>query len=147
MNNTSPDPWNFPNIYKNMAAPNGKCSIVFSELSEIAMGAPLKGICYLISGNRKTKICDHAGGPIIWDETSNRVALPVWTPSRKQQIGILDINNQTLTLFTKEFSVLHLTKFQNNTLSGIDSPLHKSTALNFDLSAEEIALTKKFNFD
>ena len=147
MNNTYPDPWNFSNTDKNMVAPNGKYSVTFSELSEIAMGEPLKGICYLILGNRKIKICDHAGGPIIWNEAGDCIALPVWTRNRKQQIGILDINSQTLTLFRNEFNVLHLKKFQNNMVSGIDSPLHKSNTLNFDLSVEEIALTKKFNFE
>ena len=55
MNNTYPDPWNFSNTDKNMVAPNGKYSVTFSELSEIAMGAPLKGICYLIFGKQKNK--------------------------------------------------------------------------------------------
>ncbi|KAA5535625.1 hypothetical protein F0460_07540 [Paenimyroides baculatum] len=147
MNNMYPDPWNFSNTDKNMVAPNGKYSVTFSELSEIAMGGPLKGICYLILGSRKIKICDHAGGPIIWNEAGDCLALPVWTRNRKQQIGILDINSQTQTLFRNEFNVLHLKKFQNNMVSGIDSPLHKSNTLNFDLSIAEISYVKELFFD
>lgn len=146
MNSLYPDPWNFSNTDKNMTSPDGKFRTAFYELSEIAMGAPLKGICYLITGNRKNSVSDMAGGPIVWNESSNRFAIPVWTKNRRQQLGIIDINSQTLTLFSKEFSVLHLKKFKNNKVSGIDSPLHNCTTFDFDISIEQILYVKQLFF-
>lgn len=143
MNNEYPNPWNFSNINKNLLSPNGKYKIEFGELYEIAMGAPIGGECYLIYANKKFKLNDRSGGPVIWNDESNKIALPIWTKQKNQKISIVDITNLTITIFKKEFRVLHFGKFLNNNLFGIDSPIYMTTKLNFDTDKEEVETIKQ----
>ena len=143
MNNDYPNPWNFSNIDKNLLSPNGKYKIEFGELYEIAMGAPIGGKCYLIYENKKLKLNDWCGGPIIWNETNKKVALPLWTKQRNQKIAIVDITVLNITIFKKEFRVLHFNKFLDNHLFGIDSPIYMTAKLNFDIDKEEIETIKQ----
>ncbi|TGN29498.1 hypothetical protein [Empedobacter tilapiae] len=143
MNNEYPNPWNFSNIDKNLLSPNGKYKIEFRELYEIAMGAPIGGECYLIYDDKKLKLNDWSGGPIIWNDTSDKIALPIWTKQRNQKISIVDINNLTITTFKNEFRVLHFSKFIDKNLLGIDSPIYMTTKLNFDIDKEEVETIKQ----
>ena len=102
------------------------------------MGAPIGGSCYLYQKNKKIKISNWAGGPVIWDETSTRLALPLWTSERKQQIGILDLINSTLTIYQQPFRVLQLSHFDDRYIIGIDSPIYQSKAVHFDYTKEVI---------
>ena len=142
MNIEYPNPWNFSNIGKNLLSPNGKYKIEFGELDEIAMGAPIGGECYLLFENKKIKLNGWCGGPIIWNETNEKIALPIWTKNRNQKIAIVDVFNFTITTFKKEFRVLHFSKFIDNNLLGIDSPIYMTTKLNFDVLNEEIETLK-----
>lgn len=143
MNNEYPNPWNFANIDKNLLSPNGKYKIEFGELYEIAMGAPISGECYLILDDKKLKLNDCCCGPIIWNNSSNKIALPIWTKQRNQKISIVDVTNLTITTFKKEFRVLHFNNFLDNYLFGIDSPIYRRTTLNFDIEKEEIETIKE----
>ena len=143
MNNEYPNPWNFSNIDKNLLSPNGKYKIEFGELYEIAMGAPIGGECYLIYDDKKIKLNDWSGGPIIWNEINEKIALPIWTKQRNQKIAIVDLANLTITTFKKEFRVLHFNKFLDNNLFGIDSPIYMTAKLNFDIDKEEIETIKQ----
>ncbi len=138
MSNEYPNPWNFSNDDNNLLSPNGKYKIEFGTLREIGMGAPIGGECYLMYDNNKLKLNDWCGGPIIWNETNDKIALPIWTKQRNQKIAIVDIANLTITIFKKEFSVLHFYEFLDNNLFGIDSPIYKKSELIFDISKEEI---------
>lgn len=142
MNIEYPNPWNFSNIDKNLLSPNGKYKIEFVDLYEIAMGGPIGGECYLLFENKKIKLNGFCGGPIIWNETNEKIALPIWTKNRNQKIAIVDAFNFTITTFKKEFSVLHFSKFIDNNLIGIDSPIYMTTKLNFDILKEEIETIK-----
>ncbi len=143
MNNEYPNPWNFSNIDKNLLSPNGEYKIEFGELYEIAMGAPIGGECYLMHENKKLKLNEWCGGPIIWNESSYKIALPIWTKLRNQKISIVDINNQTITTFKKEFRVLHFKKFIDNNLFGLDSPIYMTTQLNFNIDKEDVETIKR----
>lgn len=143
MSNEYPNPWNFSNIDKNLLSLNGKYKIEFGELYEIAMGAPICGECYLISDTKKLKLYDWCGGPVIWNETNEKIALPIWTKQRNQKIAIVDLVHLTITTFKKEFRVLHFNKFLENKLFGIDSPIYKAVTLNFDINKEEIETIKQ----
>ncbi|MBB6004025.1 hypothetical protein [Arcicella rosea] len=146
MSSDYPNPWNFSNIDKNLLSPNGKYKIEFGELYEMAMGAPIAGECYLIFDDKKIKINEWTGGPVIWNETSGKIALPIWTKNRNQKISIVDINNLTITTYKKEFRVLHFNKFEENKLSGIDSPFYMTTKLNFDINKEEVETIKQIKY-
>ena len=143
MNYEYPNPWNFSNIDKNLLSPNGKYKIEFGELYEIAMGAPIGGECYLIYENKKLKLNDWCGGPIIWNETNEKIALPIWTKQRNQKIAIVDLAHLTITTFKKEFRVLHFKKFLDNNLFGNESPIYMTATLNFDIDKEEIETIKQ----
>lgn len=107
------------------------------------MGAPISGECYLILDDKKLKLYDCCCGPIIWNNSSNKIALPIWTKQRNQKISIVDVTNLTITTFKKEFRVLHFNNFLDNYLFGIDSPIYRRTTLNFDIEKEEIETIKK----
>ncbi|MGQ8867956.1 hypothetical protein [Myroides sp. TSA_177.3] len=138
MINTYPNPWNFSNTDLNLISPNQQYKIEYGDLYEIAMGAPIGGSCYLYQKNKKIKISNWAGGPVIWDETSTRLALPLWTSERKQQIGIFDLINSTLTIYQQPFRVLQLSHFDDRYIIGIDSPIYQSKAVHFDYTKEVI---------
>ena len=142
MNREYPNPWDFSNTDQNLRSPNGEYRLEFGELNEIAMGAPIGGPCYLIFEDKKIKINDWAGGPVIWNNTSDKVALPIWTKNRNQKISIVNIANMTITLFKKEFRVLHLDKFDGELIFGVDSPIYMTTELSFDIDREEIEIVK-----
>jgi hypothetical protein len=142
MNNEYPNPWNFSNTDKNLFSKNGKYKVEFGALHEIAMGAPIGGECYLIYDEKKFNLNDFCGGPIIWNETNEKIALPIWTKQKKQKIAIVDLVSLTITTFKKEFRVLHFNQFIDNNLFGIDSPIYMTATVNFDLSKEAIETIK-----
>ncbi len=143
MNNRYPNPWNFSNTDKNMLSPNGKYRVEFNKLYEIAMGGLIGGECYLIYEDKKIKISDFCGGPIIWNEDSNKIALPIWTNKRSQKISVVDISNLTITTFKKEFMVILFDKFIGNKLFGIVSSTYRTKEINFDINNEEIEIIKQ----
>ncbi|MFN5307912.1 MAG: hypothetical protein ACK5C0_00485 [Candidatus Kapaibacterium sp.] len=145
MNNEYPNPWNFSNIDKNLISPNGHYSVEFGELNEIAMGAPIGGECYLNFDNLKYKLNEWCAGPIIWNNLSTKIALPIWTKNRNQKIEIVDISEMKITTYKREFRVLQFHSFVHNLLQGIDSPIYMTRTLYFDVDKEEIEKTKKLN--
>ena len=51
---TYPNPWNFDNTNKNLESVNGSYKVVYSELNEIGMGAPIGGMCFIeLNKNRR----------------------------------------------------------------------------------------------
>lgn|SRR5690606_35005976 len=147
MINDYPNPWDFSNSDKNLISPNQNGKIVFAELSEIAMGAPISGQSFLVIDDTIVKINGCTGGPVIWNESGDKVALPIWTKNRKQKIAIVNLNNLTITTFKKVFSVIHFKRFSDTTLSGIDSPIYKTSSFDFDLNNENIESVKKLTDD
>jgi hypothetical protein len=112
-----PDPWQFQNTDKALVSPDGSQKLVYYDLSEIAMGAPIGGPCFLESdGHPKIKINDWCAGPPVWEKAGRLLAVPIWTRNAEsgitQRIGIVDTHKLTLTVFKKKFRVLdsvHLT--------------------------------------
>lgn len=138
MNNIYPNPWNFSNSDKNLTSPNKKYRIEYSDLYEIAMGAPIGGECFLISNETKMKLSDFCGGPIIWNQESSKIALPIWTKNRDQKIGIYDFENKTITLYKRIFRVLQFDSFIENKLTGIDSPIFQTEKFEINTKTEII---------
>lgn len=145
MNNEYPNPWDFSNVDKNLVSPNGLYKIEFGELNEIAMGAPIGGECFLNFDNLKYKLNEWCAGPIIWNNLSTKIALPSWTKNRNQKIEIVDIVEMKIKTYKREFRVLQFHSFVDNLLQGIDSPIHMTKTLYFDLDKEIIEKTKKLN--
>jgi hypothetical protein len=145
MNSEYPNPWDFSNIDKNLISSNGLYKIEFGELSEIAMGAPIGGECFLKLDNLKFRLNKWCAGPVIWNNLSTKIALPTWTKNRSQKIEIADIEKKIITTYKREFRVLKFQSFIDNLLQGIDSPIHMTRTLYFDIDKEEIEKTREIS--
>jgi hypothetical protein len=145
MTNSYPNPWDFSNNHNDLVSPDGQFRIEFGELSEIAMGAPVGGECFLVyPDNSKVKLSDWAGGPVVWQIQGGKVAFPVWTRAREQKIAVADINARTLTIYSHTFRVLDMKTFDQGIITGLDSPIHRTTAIDFDTTKENIEKVKQF---
>lgn len=144
MTNSYPKPWDFSNEDKNLVSPDGQYQIEYDKLSEIAMGAPIGGECFLVGPeDSKLKLSDWAGGPVVWETQGRRVAFPVWTRARRQKIAIVDIEAKTLSIYAETFRVLDLHTFENNIVQGQDSPVYLTAQVRFDTSKEKIEKVKQ----
>lgn len=141
MNSTYPNPWDFTNNDENLKSPDGKFKVEYKDFGEIAMGGPIRGSYEISLNGRLLKLVDSGGGPIVWNDACNKIAIPVWTKNRRQKIAVFDITSQTLTLYKKEFSVLHLSQFEGNIINGINSPVYKPVAVHFEIGTESIEKT------
>lgn len=140
---TYPNPWNFHNTDKTLISVDNYHKVVYYDLSEIAMGAPIGGQCFLeTSDKKKVKIHDCCGGPPAWETSGQLVAIPIWIrkpfKGTVQQIGVLDSRNMELKIFKKIFRVLDIRSFDIATIYGYDSPVHKTETVTFDIEKEKI---------
>lgn len=131
------NPWDFPNINTNGEVGESRGTLEYSNLKEIAMGAPLGGTCKLSSNNlQNTLVGKWCGGPAIWSRNGQKVAIPIWERSflrgTFQRIGIVDLQKQTLTKYKKKFNVLDLRSFRGKTIIGFESPIRKMKPVEFD---------------
>lgn len=139
----TPNPWNFHNTDKTLVSPDHLYKLVYYDLNEIAMGAPLGGSCFLERDDfRKIKIHDWCGGPPVWEATGQLFAIPIWTRSllkgTVQHIGIVDLDVMELKIFAKTFRVLDLCSFDATIISGFDSPIYHTESVSFDIKQEKI---------
>ncbi|TRW22852.1 hypothetical protein FMM05_16495 [Flavobacterium zepuense] len=136
------DPWNFHNSDKGLISPNGLYKVIYHNLNEIAMGAPLGGKCFLeIGENQKFKINDWCAGPPVWDVSGHYLAIPVWMKvafrGTIQKMGVLDLNTLELTIFSKTFKVLDLHSFDGKIIKAINSPVFKPADVIFNIENEK----------
>ena len=145
---TYPNPWDFNNTDKKLASADNSHKLVYYDLNEIAMGAPIGGQCFLeANDNKKVKIHDWCGGPPAWETDGQLIAIPIWRrkflKGTVQQIGIVDIRAMKLTIFAKTFGVLDLHSFDKTIICGYDSPIHNTKTVTFDIGREKIETTIK----
>ena len=143
MTDTHPNPWDFHNTDKALFSSDNFHKVVYYNLREIAMGAPIGGQCFLESADKKKiKIHDWCGGPPVWETNGQLIAIPIWTrkflKGTVQQIGILDTNTMEFKIFAKTFRVLDLRSFDRTIIFGYDSPIYETTTINFDIRNEKI---------
>jgi len=138
-----PNAWDFLNENSNGLNNDEKAILEYSDLNEIGMGGPLRGICRIkINENKNILIGNNCGGPTIWTRNGLKIAIPIWEKSffsgTFQRIGIVDLKKQTLTKYKKKFRVLDLRSFSGNLILGIDSPIHRMKTVKFDYENEQI---------
>lgn len=138
-----PNAWDFPNENSNGQQNEKKATLEYYNLNEVGMGAPLSGKCKVkFNDKKKVMIPENCGGPAIWTRNGQKIALPIWDRSffggTFQRIGIVDLENQTLTKYKKKFRVLDLRSFSAKNIVGFDSPIHKIKKLEFDYGNEPI---------
>ncbi|MGN6398459.1 MAG: hypothetical protein ACTHMI_23005 [Mucilaginibacter sp.] len=142
MNDSNLTPWDFPNINQAPLSADNIYKIIYHDLDEIAMGAPLGGQCFLETADEKIFIYKWCGGPSIWESGGLLAAIPIWTrkllKGTVQQIGIIDTKEMVLKIFSKTFRVLDLHSFDKKTIHGYDSPIYNRTSITFDIEAEKI---------
>jgi len=145
MTTSNSTPWNFSNEDKNLFSPNGHYRLEYGVLSEIAMGAPVGGNCFLVyPDHSKRKLHDRAGGPAVWETAGFRVALPVWTVRRDQRLAVADLDARTLTIYAQKFRVLALQTFDQGLIAGQDSPIHLMATVRFDTAKEPVEQVEQF---
>lgn len=135
--------WDFENESSAAISSNGKDRIIFEDIHEIAMGAPLTGKAFWVnSNNEKLLINQSCGVPPIWNSEGNKCAIPIWTKKlfkgTGQKIGIVHIENKELTVFRKTFEVIELHAFNGNVIHAINSLMHKPKSLIFNIKKEKI---------
>ncbi|KGO91272.1 hypothetical protein [Flavobacterium subsaxonicum] len=140
MNNTKIDPWNFDSAYP---SPDNTHTVTYSDLEEMAIGAPLNGQCFLHFPNgRSIKLGGWCGGPPVWEPDGKRFALPLW--KRKifvgtvQQLAIIDVTSLEMKIYNKIFSVLDVQSFIKNIIKGCNTPLNKCEPVLFDIEKEKV---------
>jgi len=143
MKNTYPNPWDFHNTDNKLVSADNYHKVVYYNLNEIAMGAPIGGQCFLENlDKKKVKIHDWCGGPPAWETEGQLIAIPIWTrkflKGTVQQIGVLDTINMELKIFSKTFRVLDIRSFDKTIIYGYDSPIHKTKTVTFDIEKEKI---------
>ncbi len=148
MTETYPNPWNFQNSDKKLISADNIHKVVYENLKEIAMGAPIGGKCFIEKDNgQKIKINNWCAGPPVWETEGQLLAIPIWTrkffKGTVQQIGIVNLITKELKIFSKTFKVLDLCSFEKGMIYGYDSPIHKKRAVNFDTEKEKIDKTIK----
>ena len=141
-----PNAWDFPIENSNGLKNENKAVLQYSKLNEIAMGAPIGGICELTTSRLNKFVIDKwCSGPAIWNEDGLKVAIPIWDNSlfkgTFQRIGIVDLKKYTLTKYKKKFRVLDLKTFNNNLIKGFDSPVHRMKTVEFEIKNEPIKTT------
>ena len=134
MKKSSGNPWNFHLAYP---SPDNQHKIEYQNVGEIAMSAPHGGSCILYVHGKKYEPDAHFGGPALWNSESDKIAIPLWTRSRNQKLAIIDIKKMTLAISAKNFRVIQLEDFQENLISGIDSPIYKTEKIEFELELED----------
>jgi hypothetical protein len=143
MNDTLSTPWDFQNNHKKAYSSDNFHNVVYYNLNEIAIGAPIGGECYLETKDKqKIRIHDWCGGPPAWEIDGKCVAIPIWTrklfKGTVQQIGVVDTKRKELRIYLQTFTVLDLRSFDKGVIYGYDSPIHKTTTLTFDTQKEKI---------
>ena len=122
-------------------SPDGLHCAVFSEGTEVAMGAPTMGKLKVISENKIRVISESAAASMVWSSDSEYLAFSEWKRNKKQSLGVYRISEGRVDRSPDEFSVLELRKFKEGKVFGVDSPIHqpRSFALEYSTQAEQVA--------
>jgi hypothetical protein len=134
------DPWNFPNEF---TSPSGQQCLRYNSLGEFSQGSPLNGECFwVLPDSLPVQLPGIYGGPPVWNDTGQRVALPLWQPSMlggtKQHLAVLDTQSRRLVVFQQSLQVLHLHAFNGLLVTGLDSPVYNPKPLLFNLETAAI---------
>lgn len=138
-----PNPWDFQNTDKELISPDNVQKLIYGEMIEIGMGAPIGGSCFLETANKdKIPIPKHCGGPPAWETEGQLVAVPIWSRTVLKgtiaQIGVVDTGSKELRIFAKTFRVLDLRSFHKNTIYGYDSPIYMPKTIAFNIESEKV---------
>ena len=115
-----------------MTSPDGAVTARIDDAGEIAMGAPTSGDLHLSNGMS----FERCNPSITWSDDSRYLAVPQWTPDRKQRLLVVSVERRTAGFLGGTFRVLELHSFEGGVVRGIDSPIYQPCAI--ELGIEEI---------
>ncbi len=113
-----------------MASPDGTSVAEMKDAYEIAMGGPTQGSLELSNG-MKLECCSPS---IQWSADSQFLAVPQWTPDKRQRLIVVDMVNRYVKVFPGIYRVLQIESFEDGTIHGVDSPIHKPCMVNRHIS-------------
>jgi hypothetical protein len=139
------DPWEFAAEF---VAPASNQFLRYGTLYEFGQGSPLWGACFWVRADgHPIKLYDTCGGPPVWDVTGNKAALPVWEQhwlsGTMAKIAVLDTQAATLTILARQFHVLHLQHFQEQLITGIDSPAYHPRHFQLEIATEIVEAVRQ----
>jgi hypothetical protein len=113
-------------------SPDGRYLASIPVAWEIAMGAPTSGTL-TVSDVRDASAfmveVDACNPSLVWSADSRAVAVPQWTPERKQRLCVVSVPSGEVSWLDEEFRVLELRSFEDGRVQGVDSPVHEARAL------------------
>jgi hypothetical protein len=117
-------------------SPDGRYRAVIAEAAEIAMGAPSSGALVISDNSAAGRVIlrlEACNPSLVWASDSRALAVPQWTPARRQQLCIISVPGAHVRSVADDFRVLELHAFDHHTIRGIDSPLHEPRAFAFSV--------------
>jgi hypothetical protein len=108
-------------------SPDGRFVAVMRDASEIRMGAPTSGVLEIREnreGGRVVRQVDGCNPSFVWKSSSDAVAVPWWTRDVMQRLLIVPVSSRPMITVPGEYRVLELHAFDEDVVSGIDSPIH-----------------------
>jgi hypothetical protein len=136
---TNQSPWDFNNEHP---SPDNTQKLVYQDVREIAMGAPLGGKCFLVNTEGTFLINSFSAGPPIWETDGVMVIIPLWSDSffkgRMQQVSVLNTIKMELKIYSKLFNVMDISLFHEGILYGNDSPISNPKKIEFNTHNEKV---------
>lgn len=113
-------------------SPDGRYRASIPVAWEIAMGAPTSGTLTVTDARDASAFMvevDACNPSLVWSADSRAVAVPQWTPERKQRLCVVSVPSGDVGWLEEEFRVLELRAFEDGRVRGIDSPIHEPREL------------------
>lgn len=126
-------PWNISSLDKILISPNKKHKVDYVYMSEVAMGAPLSGLCVIKNKEFTIELGHSFGCPPVWSNDSKYLAIPMWTENLSQELAIVDMEKLEIKILDSDFRVLYLKSFENGVVVGEDSPKYEMCKIEINI--------------
>jgi hypothetical protein len=141
-----PSPWNLENSDSILFSPDGRMKVQYRNLYEIKMGSPLAGEGIIEYNNSQILIDKMCACPPIWSNSSQFLAIPIWTNGMAQEIGVIDVQKFEIWISKAIYRVVHFSTFYNNFLEGTDSPVYMPKNFRLDIAKMEFRKKEKLRY-
>ena len=119
-------------------SPDGRYRAVIHEADEVGMGAPTRGKLVVSDnslGGRTHFSVESCNPSFVWSSDSRALAVPQWTPNRRQRMCIVSVPSGAVQAVAGEFSVLELHSLEQGIIRGVDSPIYMPRSFAFSVEA------------
>jgi hypothetical protein len=108
-----------------------------TDANEVGMGAPTSGtllIKDIRAGDRMVACLEDCSPSFVWSSDSTALAVPRWTPNRKQKLLVVAVPSGAVIAEAETFRVLELHEFSEAVVRFVDSPIYMPKSLQFALN-------------